>query len=198
MKMIRIKDEKDMFFPAFWKIYESSFPLCERRSLEDQVRTFANETYFLNDWLENETVLGLIGWWNCGDLRFIEHYAIHPNHHSRGHGSRLLSEWINQNSRPVLLEIEPVADELSRKRQQFYHRLGFKDTTVEHYQPPYHKGEKSLNLWLMSYPHAISMDCYKKFYFKQQMEIIPQWESGQRERRPPDKIPYLCISNNRS
>ncbi|MDR1170465.1 MAG: GNAT family N-acetyltransferase [Prevotellaceae bacterium] len=175
MEIIRIKNEKNTFFNAFWKIYESSFPLCERRSPDDQNRIFANETYSLEIWTENETVTGFIGWWNCGDLRFIEHYAIHPDYRSRGYGSRLLSEWIKQSSLPVLLEIEPPADELSRKRQQFYYKLGFRDNDVKHSQPPYHKNEKPLKLWLMSYPREISANCYQKFYRKQLTEIMPQF-----------------------
>jgi ribosomal protein S18 acetylase RimI-like enzyme len=175
METIRIRNEKDVFFPAFWKIYESAFPFCERRSLEEQNRIFSNETYFLNIWLENEILLGLIGWWDCGDLRFIEHYAVHPDYRSRGYGSRLLSGWIKQNSLPVLLEIEPPIDELSRRRQLFYRKLGFRDNAVKHYQPPYHKEEKTLKLWLMSYPHEISSIVYEKFYFKQRTEIMPQF-----------------------
>jgi GNAT superfamily N-acetyltransferase len=173
MEIIRMRSEKDVFFQAFWEIYESAFPLCERRSLDDQIRIFANDTYFLDVWLENEVVLGLIGWWDCGDLRFIEHYTIHPHYRSCGQGSRLLSGWIQQNSLPVLLEIEPVIDEISRKRQRFYHKLGFKNNSLIHYQPPYHKEEKPLELWLMSYPHEISTNDYEKFYFKQRTEIMP-------------------------
>jgi ribosomal protein S18 acetylase RimI-like enzyme len=175
MEIIRIENEKDVFFHSFWEIYEPAFPFCERRSLDDQVRIFTNKTCFLEAWIENGVVLGFIGWWNCGDLRFVEHYAIHPACRSQGYGSLFLSGWINQNSLPVLLEIEPVTDDISRRRQQFYRKLGFKDNAIKHRQPPYHKGEKPLNMWLMSYPHEISTNCYERFYFKQQKEIMPQF-----------------------
>jgi ribosomal protein S18 acetylase RimI-like enzyme len=174
MRTIRIKNEKDLFFQAFWEIYKSAFPFCERRSLEEQIRIFTNRTYFLDVWTKNETVLGFIGWWNCVELRFVEHYAIHQAYRSQGYGSLFLSEWINQNALPVLLEIEPAIDETSQKRQQFYRKLGFKDNTIKHYQPAYREGEKFLKLWLMSYPHEISTSCYRKFYLKQKMEIMPQ------------------------
>jgi hypothetical protein len=74
MKIIRIGNEKDVFFQSFWEIYEPASPFCERRSLDDHIRIFTNKTYFLEAWIENEAVLGFIGWWNCGDLRFVEHY----------------------------------------------------------------------------------------------------------------------------
>jgi GNAT superfamily N-acetyltransferase len=171
----RIRNEKDVFFRTFWKIYELAFPFCERRPLEEQIRIFTDKTYFLDVWAENEALLGFIGWWNCGDLRFVEHYAIHPDHRSKGYGSRFLSGWINQDTLPVLLEIEPAVDETSRRRQNFYRKLGFKDNVIKHCQPPYHKGEKPLNLWLMSYPREISANCYERFYSKQRTEIIPQF-----------------------
>jgi hypothetical protein len=58
--------KKTYFFQTFWEIYEPAFPFCERRSLEEQIRIFSNETYFLDVWIENETVQEFIGWWNCG------------------------------------------------------------------------------------------------------------------------------------
>jgi GNAT superfamily N-acetyltransferase len=179
MQIIWIKNENNPFFQAFWEIYESAFPLCERRSLEEQIRIFADKTYFLDAWIKNEMVLGFIGWWHCEKLRFIEHYAINPAYRSQGYGSLFLSEWIGQDALPVILEIEPAVDEISRKRQLFYRKLGFKNNAIEHYQPPYHKGEKSLKLWLMSYLHEISSSCYEKFYHKQKTEIMPQDTNGE-------------------
>jgi GNAT superfamily N-acetyltransferase len=143
--------------------------------LEEQIHIFTNDTSFLDVWIETKTLLGFIGWRDCGELRFVEHYAIHPAYHSQGYGSLFLSGWINQSSLPVLLEIEPAVNETSRRRQQFYRKLGFRDNAVKHYQPPYHKGEKSMNLWLMSYPHEISTNCYEKFCFKQRTEIMPRF-----------------------
>jgi GNAT superfamily N-acetyltransferase len=141
--------------------------------LDEQIRIFSNPDYFLEVWAEKEALTGFIGWWNCGDLRYAEHYAIHPNCRSAGYGSRFLSEWMAESEIPVLLEIEPVVDGITQRRQNFYTRLGFKDNGIVHYQPPYHKETGAVKLWLMSYPQTVSKEDYEKFQLKQKIEIMP-------------------------
>ncbi|GHV04960.1 hypothetical protein FACS189416_4030 [Bacteroidia bacterium] len=167
-----IKDSTDVLFPAYWEIYNSSFPLNEKRSLEDQLRIFSHPDYVLETWIEGEILTGFIGWWMCDDLRYVEHYAIHPDFRSHGYGSCFLSEWMNESPLPVLLEIEPVVDDVTRRRQSFYHRLGFQDSLIPHQQPPYHKGTPPVPLRLMTYPRQISEPAYQKFRQKQQTDII--------------------------
>jgi hypothetical protein len=70
------------------------------------------------------------------------------------------------------LEIEPIVDEITQRRHNFYRKLGFKDNPIVHYQPPYHKNTQAVKLWLMSYPQPVSKEDYDKFYLKQQTEII--------------------------
>lgn len=173
MKKIIINTTSHPFFPAFWEIYEPSFPLCERRSLEDQELIFSNETYHLEAWIEADRLYGFIGWWDCPGLRYVEHYAVHPEYRSSGYGSVFLSEWIKESDIPVLLEIEPVTDDISRRRQSFYKRLGLKENDIRHWHPPYHRGMDRVELWLMSYPDPIQKDTYNMFIQKQRTEIIP-------------------------
>lgn len=173
MERIIITSIAHPMFSSFWSIYETAFPLCERRSLEDQVRIFLLPDYRLEAWVKNNDLLGFIGWWKSSGIRYVEHYAIHPEHRSEGYGSRFLSEWINDDHSPVLLEIEPAVDELSKRREAFYQRLGFIGSDIRHWHPPYHKGMDNVHLWLMSYPASISEKDYEAFVLKQQSEIIP-------------------------
>jgi hypothetical protein len=144
--------------------------------MEDQAVILGNKAYSLDVWTEDGDVIGFIGWWDCGEWRFVEHYAINTPYRSLGYGSRLLSGWMKQSQLPVLLEIEPVVDGLTLRRQRFYHRLGFVDNiSVKHRQPPYHKGDAPLDLWLMSYPCKITDTAYERFYFMQKTEIMPQF-----------------------
>lgn len=174
MNRIRIRSDANTFFPSLWKIYEFSFPLCERRSLHDQKKIFTNNSYFLEAWIKNGTVIGFIGWWDCEDLRYVEHYAIDSAYRSEGYGSQFLSEWMNENDKLVLLEIEPVEDEITQRRQNFYKRLGFVESKIQHSHPPYHSGMDNVNLWLMTYPTVLSdPNIYERFRQKQQVEIMP-------------------------
>jgi N-acetylglutamate synthase-like GNAT family acetyltransferase len=164
----------DVLFTSFWKIYESSFPLSERRALNEQIRIFSNPNYFLEIWAKNGNVVGFIAWWNCENLRFVEHYAVNSDCRSAGYGSRFLKEWLAENEIPVLLEIEPIIDEITQRRQDFYKRLGFKNNDIIHYHPPYHKETQAVKLLLMSFPEPISKENYDKFYLKQCEEIMPK------------------------
>lgn len=176
MKRIKIKSAQNKFFPEIWNIYEFSFPLCERRSLEDQIRIFELDYYHLEAWIENEKVLGLIGWWDLEESRYVEHYAINPEYRSEGYGSKFLKDWIDDNNKLVLLEIEPVEDEITQRRQNFYHRLGFIDSPIKHSHPPYHKGMDKVNLWLLTYPTSLDENIYLQFQQKQRKIIIPPFE----------------------
>ncbi|MDR2765554.1 MAG: GNAT family N-acetyltransferase [Tannerella sp.] len=168
-----VQSPDDPLFPAFLALCESSFPLAERRLPEDQRLLFDKDTYTLEAWVEGDLPAGFLGWWDCGDLRFAEHFVIHPSCRSRGYGSRFLSEWMRGSDLPVLLEIEPVKDETTRRRQRFYHRLGFKDNEMTYYQPPYHREMQAVHLWLMSWPQPLTQRSYEKFRQLQLTEIMP-------------------------
>ncbi len=173
MERINIITIDHPYFPSVWRIYEFSFPLCERRTLEDQKRIFSDQSYFLDAWIEDGKVVGIIGWWNCENLRFVEHYAIAPEYRSSGYGSSFLSEWINDSITPVLLEIEPVVDEITQRRKKFYMNLGFLENNIKHKQPPYHKETGYVEMQIMSYPRLIEEKDYQTFYQKQCSEIMP-------------------------
>ncbi|MCC8146204.1 MAG: GNAT family N-acetyltransferase [Bacteroidales bacterium] len=173
MKRIKIDSVENEFFNDFWEIYEPSFPLCERRAREDHNRIFNIDYYHLDAWVKDDKVLGFIGWWDLDDVRYVEHYAIHPASRSEGYGSIFLKQWMDDSDKLVLLEIEPVEDEISQRRQNFYHRLGFIDSPIRHWHPPYHKGMDRVDLWLLTYPSPLEENAYQRFHEKQKEVIIP-------------------------
>lgn len=175
MDRIRLKSVEHPMFPSFWDIYGSSFPLNERRGIDDQMKIFSDDTYFLEIWVDGQQVLGFIGWWDCGDLSFVEHYAIHSGSRSSGYGSAFLSEWMKGQSKSIILEIEPVVDEITLRRKNFYTRLGFVENDIEHTQPPFHKETGAVPMRIMSYPQSISKDTYVRYSKKQREEIMPQF-----------------------
>ncbi len=175
MKRIHITSTEHPLFPVLWEIYESSFPLCERRAMKDQVHILSDPTYFLYAWVnEKEEVVGLIGWWVCGELRYVEHYAIAPAHRSSGYGSAFLTEWMADSEMPVLLEIEPVVDEITARRKSFYENLGFQDNRIFHVHSPYHKETGPVELWILSYPRLLWEEEYQQFGEKQRTVIMPK------------------------
>ncbi len=162
-KIKQIKDADDPNFIAFWNIYNASFPLTERRTFEQQTAVFKKSGYQVNGYLSENRIIGFIAFWTTTEFVFIEHLAIAPEVRSKGLGSAILKPFIERETIPVILEIEPVINDLTRRRLKFYQSLGFVQNEHLHYQPPYHAEDLPLHLVILAYPNHINEDLYHQF-----------------------------------
>ena len=87
MQIIRISDIHHPRFGEVWHLYQNSFPLCEQRTLDHQITAFKADRFHLDVYLDGETLVGFIGYWDFDDYLYIEHYAI--NSDLRGSGRAL-------------------------------------------------------------------------------------------------------------
>ena len=55
-------------------------------------------------------------------------------------GSRLLADIIEKSGKTVLLEIDPLEDDVSKARLAFYQRSGFIEKPYPRFHPPYCEG----------------------------------------------------------
>lgn len=76
MQIIRISDIHHPRFGEVWHLYQNSFPLCEQRTLDHQITAFKADRFHLDVYLDGETLVGFIGYWDFDDYLYIEHYAI--------------------------------------------------------------------------------------------------------------------------
>jgi len=159
----RIKSDKDQYFAEFWKIFSASFPLNERRIFTQQTEVFKKQEYQVDIYLSDNHVFGFIAFWTTTDFIYIEHLAIAPEVRSKGLGSAILKPFIERESIPVILEIEPTIDDQTRRRLKFYESLGFIRNDHLHFQPPYHPEDQPLKFEILTYPHQISADLYFQF-----------------------------------
>lgn len=151
-------------FPALWEIYEHSFPPAEKRTRAGQEKAMAYPHYHLDAWLEEDnSLVGLMGWWDFDIARYVDHYAISPLARSGGYGSRILSQWMRSDDKPVILEIDPVVDEISTRRLAFYSRLGYVENPMDHVQPAYQPGTEDVPLRVLSWPAPLSQGQYDSF-----------------------------------
>ena len=162
-KIHRIKNKEDPHFAEFWKIYSSSFPLSERRNPDQQTSIFKNQDYQLDVYLLDNHAIGFIAHWKAKEFVFIEHFAIASEVRNKGFGNAILKEFIEGNIVPVILEIEPPMDDLTRRRLKFYEYLGFIRNDHLHYQPPYHTSDQPLHLVILTYPNQIDEELYQQF-----------------------------------
>lgn len=149
-----LRNSRHSDFKKIEDIYLQSFPPEERRPFADLIgRTCDHSSRLRLLTIEHdESVVGLISYWQFDSFRYIEHFAIESQQRSGGIGSRALSDFISRDSRPVVIEVEPPeTDEMAKRRIEFYRRAGFNELEdFEYIQPPYAPGLPSVRLMLMT------------------------------------------------
>lgn len=169
---IPITTEKHKYFSDFWEIYNDSFPVYEKRNLNQQVEVFSKTNYFLNSFIDNNIVVAFLEFWDYPEFCFIEHFAVNKTYRSKGYGKILLDGFISSFKKPIILEIDPITEEISAKRLKFYQSLGFIENNYEHYQPPYRNDENPVPLKILTHPVTISQELYNLFQFIQKNIIV--------------------------
>lgn len=162
LKIIPIDDETTSLFAQVDALYESAFPLHEKRSHAAKMRALNHANYQLQAWFDEEQFIGLIGMWAFADYCYIEHLAVNDKLRGRGYGKRMLSQFLQQAPRTVL-EIDPLTTDVARNRLHFYQSLGFKVNHYPHTHPTYHENLADHQLIVLSYPHQIDQHQYQRF-----------------------------------
>ncbi|MFH1785072.1 MAG: GNAT family N-acetyltransferase [Candidatus Micrarchaeota archaeon] len=151
MRFERITSES-FVFDAVKEIYESSFPPEEKRELNKDL--FDRKNYSLLTAIEDEPV-GFISVWDFGNFVFIEHFAVKKQLRDQGIGTRMLSKFLDDHP-DVILEIERPKTEEQYMRIKFYKQIGFHLNNYQYVQPPYGPEKPPVNMFIMSYPKALS------------------------------------------
>lgn len=155
MELHRITSPEDAFFPAMFALYEASFPLSERRARPEQERLLAQRGYFCTAILVDGQFAGLFCWWELDGTCYAEHLATLPALRGQGLGRRAM-ELLQARGLPIFLEIDPPEDEISRRRQGFYQRMGFLLCDYDYHQAPYRLGMPLIPLRLLSWPEPLA------------------------------------------
>ncbi len=159
---------RDLGFPEYWDCYEHSFPNAECRSLDDHAAAMSDDRFHCYRYEDECGFVGLLNYWIFGKLIYVEHLAISASRRGSGIGSHLVKQFIEELSYPVILEIEPMDDDVTKARWRFYKRLGFCLLRDEHWQPLYHEGDEPLRLRLLSYP--MPLDSRRVLRFQSDLE----------------------------
>lgn len=135
----RITDFDDPLLDAAWALYVESFPVCERRPREAYKEALEDPRFhaYVLFGADRHSIQGILWYWEICSVRYIEYLATAPEERGSGLGTRLLKMFMNAESTPVLLEIEELVDEATRRRWRFYERLGFTLHEDIHIHPPY-------------------------------------------------------------
>lgn len=162
MELLRIDKQDVTRWKQVWNLYESSFPLAERRREEDHLRACENPMFFpLSAW-EGSQLLGLLFYWEWDAYRYLEYLAVSPELRGQGFGSQLLRH-LKDSDHTIILEIDPLINELSVRRLQFYERAGFTLTPYRFVHLPYRREAQPIELLILSYPKMITKEQHTDF-----------------------------------
>ncbi|WP_404812303.1 GNAT family N-acetyltransferase [Capnocytophaga canimorsus] len=163
MKKIKIAHSNHPLYKAFRELYVTSFPIFEQRTEPQQKSAFSCEKYHLISYYDEENFVGFIAYWEFDNYLYIEHLAINTSLRGKGYGSQLLNDFISSTSKIVLLEIDPVIDEISEARLRFYKKCGFYSNPYLHSHPAYRVDYPPHTLIVLTTQRPITATEYEQF-----------------------------------
>ena len=96
--------------------------------------------------------MGFVTLWHFDDFYYGEHFAILPqlrNHRLGEQTLQTVKEYIGRA--PLYFEVEPeTLSEIAGRRINYYERNGFQVVKRDYLQPPYHREEQGVPLYIMS------------------------------------------------
>lgn len=162
MEYLRIEPKDTERWNKVWDLYEESFPVAERRYMEDHINAYSDERFYpLSVW-EGHQLIGLMFFWEWDSYRYLEHLAVNPELRGHGYGSQLL-RYLRDSEHTIILEIDPLNNELSVRRLQFYERAGFTLTPYRFVHLPYRIDGQEQELLILSYPEMINKEQHNDF-----------------------------------
>lgn len=163
IRLERLSASNAHLFDAAFNLYQSSFPIEERRDNVDQQRVLKKDDYHFDLIMSDDNFVGVMLYWEINSLIFLEHFTTLPSVRGKGYGKNAL-DLLKSKNKVILLEIEPPIDDITQRRYNFYKRNGFIMNQYHHIQAKYHLGDKDLELKILSFPRELNQDEYRSFY----------------------------------
>lgn len=162
MEYIKMNNLSEKMFTAVWNVYQYSFPDYEKRKMETHCKAMKNSRFNAMGVFENAKFVGMIFYWEFDGLSYIEHFAIVKELRGKNYGTKILADFCEKRQN-VLLEIDPPVEEVSKKREHFYHRLGFVTSEFSYTHHSYLEEDVPHTLVMMSYKKPLCEDDFESF-----------------------------------
>ena len=135
------------------QVYLDSFPPEERRDVVDFWALTQDEEkpFFIRIIWDASDPIGFISYWALDGFIYIEHFAFAEHARGKGAGTFTMQALYDTLEKPLILEVEPISNEQTQRRVNFYRRLGFHLwDDIDYLQPPYRPTDSSFALQLMT------------------------------------------------
>lgn len=163
MQFVKITTPEHPGFEPTWELYEKSFPLAEQRKRKDHLRTCKDALFHPISVFDAEEFIGFVFYWEWDNYRYVEYLAVSSSIRGRGYGSQILKH-LCDGTHTIILEIDPLINELSVRRLQFYERVGFTLTPFRFMHLPYRLESEAQELLILSYPKMITREQHRSFF----------------------------------
>lgn len=152
-------------FDEFYQVILNNFPSIEIKPYDFMKQTFIDGDYRVFVLKDNNKIIGILSYFDSEEFVFADYFAIDGNNKGQGLGSKMLQRFIKNAGKQVILEVEHLLDEQSKKRVFFYQRNGFiLNDQYDYFVPPVRSLKQPLYFHLMSYPRGIDKSEFNKYY----------------------------------
>ncbi|MDR1516797.1 MAG: GNAT family N-acetyltransferase [Dysgonamonadaceae bacterium] len=182
MDFLQIAPSDTLRWNKVWDLYQNSFPVAEQRKAEDHLRALADTAFHPVSAWEGKELIGLLFYWEWDSYRYLEHLAVSAPVRGQGYGSEIL-RFLKDTSHSIILEIDPLVNELSVRRLQFYERAGFALTPFRFVHLPYRLDFQPIELLILSFPKMISPSQHKDFLAFLEKRVILYCEQPAQKRK---------------
>ncbi|MDD8048865.1 MAG: GNAT family N-acetyltransferase [Thomasclavelia sp.] len=161
--MINYQLLKEEEIDDYYNFLTKYFPQLEIRSYEDTCLHLKNDNIVEVNKNNNEFI-SIVSYYKLDKYIYIEYLAVNSKYQSIGLGSKTLKYLQNKYSN-IILEVELIEDEITKRRVDFYKRNNFKYNEQEYWIGPINKElNKKVELKLMSYPSKLNDIEFKNIY----------------------------------
>lgn len=149
---------KKQDFDRLFRLMQEAFPPEEYRPKEKQYAILDDESYYVAVAEADEEIIAFLAIWRLDGFDFAEHFAVDAKHRGKGIGGELLREYLKNSGRPLVLEVENVDDDISKRRIGFYQRNGLTLSDICYDQPNFQRSEKKIPLRIMYSENGKALD----------------------------------------
>ena len=131
-------------------LYETAFPLHERRTWEALLKLLQEPGMELNSVKKDNNLIGFVIYWLLEGWLYLEHIAIEPVFHGQRLGTEVMAFLLKKANNKIILETETPATEVAMRRIKFYEMAGLKVLPYSYKQPAYRKNEPAVEMAVMA------------------------------------------------
>ncbi len=162
MNKINYSDINSQLADKAWELYTTSFPIDEQRPYLQHKKAMSDSRFYPYVYTSDESeLLAICFYWDFIDFKYLEHFAVNPNYRNQGIGSEIIKTF-RRTKQPVILEIDPPVDSVSKQRLRFYERCQFRQTNYTFQQLKYRKDSNDVLLKLLC-NKKLNSDLFEKF-----------------------------------